>query len=338
MICPVQAETFILAPVRLYISCSHLMTEDLRSVLGIEFEAEFNTHMRYWIHEIPLPMLIELPPISLEEEELRIIHDLGRLWNFLPLRYLDDSCIQLRPRELLGQYHEKRRLIERLDALPSQLRDWDEISCLGINQLSIICHDGHEQPAPLPPPSTTRPGEYPPNESRFIRSKRLWLLDDSKSPRAESHLGLYNKRWKVIQAQSATASCPSTPPAIPWPNPSLFHRSQFNPSTEILAWKWATHAFFAEAFGLRPPFDTDEGNEAHFGFVSDHASWETVGRLKGLRRQMKLEKVRWHEDKMKAIFSPAVTTQGWAKAVWSAVIDLREIEVNGAWRPCRTER
>ena len=40
---------------------------------------------------------------------------------------------------------------------------------------------------------------------------------------------------------------------------------------------------------------------------------------------MKLEKVRWHEDKMTVTFGPAVATQERVKAVWSAVIDLRDV-------------
>jgi hypothetical protein len=59
--------------------------------------------------------------------------------------------------------------------------------------------------------------------------------------------------------------------------------------------------------------------------VSDHERRETIARLKPFRRQMKLEKVRWHEDKIKAIFGPAIATHEKVKAVWSAVIDLRDM-------------
>jgi hypothetical protein len=61
-----------------------------------------------------------------------------------------------------------------------------------------------------------------------------------------------------------------------------------------------------------------------FSFASDLERWKSVEGLKGLRRQMKLEKVRWHEDKMNAIFGPAAATQERVKAVWSAVINLRD--------------
>jgi hypothetical protein len=39
---------------------------------------------------------------------------------------------------------------------------------------------------------------------------------------------------------------------------------------------------------------------------------------------MKLEKVRWHEDKMKVLFGPPAVLNGRVKAVWSVVIDLRD--------------
>jgi hypothetical protein len=71
------------------------------------------------------------------------------------------------------------------------------------------------------------------------------------------------------------------------------HRSQFqagpnagNATTETLPWKWSTHAFFVEAFGLRPIVETDENSET--------------------------------------IFGPAAATQERVKAVWSAVINSRD--------------
>jgi hypothetical protein len=71
-------------------------------------------------------------------------------------------------------------------------------------------------------------------------------------------------------------------------------------------------------------FEVDETNEAIFGFASDEGRKDTLQNLKTLRNQMKLERVRWHEEKMKALFGPATATNERVKAVWSAVIGLRD--------------
>jgi hypothetical protein len=51
---------------------------------------------------------------------------------------------------------------------------------------------------------------------------------------------------------------------------------------------------------------------------------DKVEKLRELRSQMKLEKVRWHEDKMKVLFVPYAVLNERVKAVWSVVIDLRD--------------
>lgn len=119
--------------------------------------------------------------------------------------------------------------------------------------------------------------------------------------------------------------------AIPWLTKSPVFEGKFNVEhnldnamIETLACKWATHAFFVEAFGLHPLSRTDENNEAVLDFASEDGREETVAKLKGLRDQMKLEKVRWHEDKMKALFGPAAATSERVKAIWSVVINMKE--------------
>jgi hypothetical protein len=270
------------------------MPGDHRNFPEFEFQTEFITpaQIRYWISSEIFPVLIELPDVSPGEEELRIIHELGALWDFHPLQYLDNTCIQQALRDLSWLHDEKRRLIERLNDRPFELQVMDEIGCLDIDRLSITGLHGHEQPARQP--LTTRPGAYHLDENQSIGGKRP--LEEKKSSRAKSQLDCYNKRWKEIQAESAevsTALSPSVSPAIPWPKTSPLHRSQFqagpnagNATTETLPWKWSTHAFFVEAFGLRPIVETDENSET--------------------------------------IFGPAAATQERVKAVWSAVINSRD--------------
>lgn len=278
----------------------HSMSGDHMNFLEFEFQTEFiaPAQIRHWMSDEIFPVLIELPDISPGEEESRIIHELGALWDFHPLQYLDNTCIQLALRELSWLHDEKWRLIERLNNCPFELRVLNDIGCLDIDRLSITGLHGHEQPARQP--LTTRPGAYHLDENQSIGGNRP--LEEKKSSRAKSQLDCYNKRWKEIQAQSAevsTALSPSASPAIPWPKASPLHRNQFqagpnagNATAETLSWKWSTHAFFVEAFGLRPIVETDENNETMFSFTSDHDGWKSVERLKGLRRQMKLEKVR----------------------------------------------
>lgn len=307
------------------------MSGDHRNFPEFEFQTEFITpaQIRHWMSDEIFPVLIELLDISPGGEELRIIHELGALWD-RPHQYLDNSCIQQALRELSWLHDEKQRLIERLNNRPVELRVLDEIGCLDIDRLSITGLHGHEQPARQP--LMTHPGAYHLDENQCIGGKRP--LEGKKSSRAKSQLDSYNKRREEIQAQSAEVSSalsPSASPAIPWPRASTLHRSQYqagpnagNATMETLPWKWSTHAFFVEAFGLRPIVETDENNETMFSFASDLERWKSVEGLKGLRRQMKLEKVRWHEDKMEAIFGPAAATQERVKAVWSAVINLRD--------------
>jgi hypothetical protein len=42
-----------------------------------------------------------------------------------------------------------------------------------------------------------------------------------------------------------------------------------------------------------------------------------------LKEQLKLEKTRWHEDKLRALFGNEIAVDERAKALWSAVMDLK---------------
>lgn len=46
--------------------------------------------------------------------------------------------------------------------------------------------------------------------------------------------------------------------------------------------------------------------------------------LKALRAQLKLEKVRWHEDKLRAQFGNEVARDERSKSVWGAVMELKK--------------
>ncbi|KAE9372110.1 hypothetical protein N431DRAFT_466393 [Stipitochalara longipes BDJ] len=310
---------------------SQKISEECSNFPGQEYQGEFGlaAHFQCRMHDESLPVLIELPDMFLYEEGLRIIHDRGASREILHPRYLDNTCINQAIRELAWLHNEKRRLTEHLD-LQFQLRSCDKLGCLDIDQLFIACQNGHDEISPLP--LTARPGAHHFHKSRSIVTKPL---DENQFSRAKIELDLYNKQWEEIHAEVAEALASSSAPtllAIPWPQPSPIHTHQFqvefnelNAATESLVWKWITHALFVEAFCLRPIFKKDEKNEATLGFVSDHGRRETAARLKALRRQMKLEKVRWHEDKVKATFGPAVATHEKVKTIWSAVINLRDM-------------
>jgi len=305
----------------------HSMSEDYRGTPGLEYHS-LAAHFGQSVHDESLPMLINLPHLFLCEEGSPTARDLEARRDFR--RYFENYTNQAL-QEFSWVHGEKQRLMEHLEDLQSQLSDLSELRCLDIDELFAAEHIGYDEAARRT--LTTRPGTCNLDQNKRFAARRQ--LDEELSSRAKSQLDLYNKQWKETQAQAAEgAASPSTQASlpIPWPKASSIRTRQFQrelvgttAAPETLAWKWATHAFFVEAFGLRPVFNRDEKNEATFGLASDHGRTKTLAKLKALRRQMKVEKVRWHEDKMKAAFGLAAATHEKVKAVWGVVINLRDI-------------
>ncbi|KAF4629644.1 hypothetical protein G7Y89_g8499 [Cudoniella acicularis] len=149
---------------------------------------------------------------------------------------------------------------------------------------------------------------------------------------AEHNLALYNNSWSLLLAQSSRPHAPT--PSIPWPTkPPNFTRSalfQPNPhaprdlpSSELPSWN--ARSFFLHAFHLHPSTSQSSSGQSSFTYSdNDKEKRKKRERLQGLRRQLKMEKVRWHEDKLRAIFGDEVVSDEVVKIVWGVVIGLKE--------------
>ncbi len=91
----------------------------------------------------------------------------------------------------------------------------------------------------------------------------------------------------------------------------------------VLIHKWQTYTFFCHAFGFHPLWSNHENAENTFDFTLDGLAQEKGRNLKDLRSQLKLEKIRWHEGKMKALCGEEVIGDERVKAAWSALIDMK---------------
>lgn len=159
------------------------------------------------------------------------------------------------------------------------------------------------------------------------------------------HLEKYNQKWKdLLQSSSNTNSRPSQG-QLPWPTPSpTFSRTSLlhphpssslpSPATPSQLSKWTVHQFFCHAFGLvpvsHPNTNTNQNTQAHaFGFSfpdsnnSNRNTAEKIRCLEGLRKQLKMEMVRWHEDKLRLLVGEEGARDEMVKVVWAAVLELR---------------
>ncbi|KUJ08560.1 uncharacterized protein LY89DRAFT_788922 [Mollisia scopiformis] len=175
----------------------------------------------------------------------------------------------------------------------------------------------HTQSAPPPPP--LRPHFVDPNHIplRNLAFEQTTKSQDDHPPSVDSkaQLDRYNKWWTDAQAKTSTTPAvldgvlrflPSTPPS-----------PQSEPD-----WRWAAHKFFCLAFNLQPLSIPQQDTSDFLTFTAPPTQATT--NLRALRAQLKLEKVRWHEDKLRSLFGDAVARDERSKSVWSAVIGLKE--------------
>ena len=167
--------------------------------------------------------------------------------------------------------------------------------------------------------------QIPPHHSRqetgpVASDIKLVFIEASKK------LELYNTRWTTIQQCTAV----SLPPSIPWPSqaPSFSREDLLAIDMQIglppeHRPKYTAHRFFCHAFGLHPVWDFQDDSSFGIGAIAREATSTTVQKMNGLKSQLKLEKVRWHEDKMKAVFGPGIASDECVKEVWSVVINLK---------------
>lgn len=167
---------------------------------------------------------------------------------------------------------------------------------------------------------------------RHFRQEPGPVASDTKLVFAEAskQIELYNTRWTAIQQRTATSPTPS----IPWPSqaPSFSREGLLKADMQTRLPpehrpKYTVHRFFCHAFGLHPLWDFQDDCSFGIGCTAREAKSTSIEKMNGLKSQLKLEKVRWHEDKMKAVFGPGVASDECVKEVWSVVISLKgEVE------------
>ncbi|PMD13952.1 hypothetical protein NA56DRAFT_694488 [Hyaloscypha hepaticicola] len=296
----------------------HDVFEYEENFLVIEPQRSFALHA-YSRHRLAgqnPPLFIEPSFFDLEQIRARVIDGLGAYWDRPLLLYLNGAGQEQAPEGCMWLPGQRQRLLEQLNYLSLQLRGLDKVDYLDIDDVSLAGDSVHGQ-------ATLRPSKPSPDAID---------LDVNDLSNAKTQLDLYNKRWKEIPAQFAKPST-ALSPSIPWPELSPTHNNSFrthlkvrDKTTPTLVWKWATYSFFVSAFGFRSLFERDANDEVRFVFTSEcgDGTKDQVAKLRALRSQMKLEKVRWHEDKMKVLFNPSAVLNERVKAVWSVVIDLRD--------------
>lgn len=148
-------------------------------------------------------------------------------------------------------------------------------------------------------------------------------LDDNPIPmhQAKRLLASYNQRWAAIIA-ARRQDQHSHGPQIPWPVPSPNHSIRSLRTARInhkkldgrKACAWNTYRMFCYSFGFQPAY-----NNAGIDIISAGSSSD----LRGLKEQLKLEKFRWHEDRLRSVFGYELSRHESVKAVWGAIQDMR---------------
>ncbi|CZR53873.1 uncharacterized protein PAC_03755 [Phialocephala subalpina] len=155
--------------------------------------------------------------------------------------------------------------------------------------------------------------------------RRRRNVEHPQNAEAKAKLDRYNKWW--IDAQSRSSSTKPILDLIPFLSPSNPPNSRESDSG--YDWKWAAHEFFCLAFKLEPKavFQLDTSPRLTLKPHPSSTPNSTIQSLHKLRAQLKLEKVRWHEDKLRSLFGDEIARDERSKQVWSAVIGLKgEVE------------
>ena len=275
--------------------------------------------------------------------ELSVLQELqGPLLRFreaIRLGYWDsqfDLCIMaVEEHDRLAAY--RWRLLERLEAVRYEMRSldgWDE--GLDMDHLSLEEEDEHfqslESGAPHCHWHQRFHAEQCASSSDFRRDQEI---EEEARVRMEAKAQLeeYNKCWEMILSQPANAASSSTALARPLsiPYPVLSDTSPASsPSPLSLTSStqaWQTHTFFCHAFNLTPYLEAPPADSPLSppkpAFYASGSPESQIGDLMGLRKQLKMEKVRWYEDRLRAVFGDAAAREDRAKAVWGVVVELK---------------
>ncbi|KAG4444260.1 hypothetical protein IFR05_000235 [Cadophora sp. M221] len=268
--------------------------------------------------------------------ELSVLHELeGPLLRFLDatrIQYLDGSnelrVLAVEEYDRLRAY--RRMLLERLKEVEYEMDEG-----LYMDRLSLEEDEQRNRP-------------HDPNEAQ-CHWHHSFHSDENASPlefeehvemeevrkarrEARTQLEEYNRHWAEILSRPPSTS-PSTSTAlarpISIPYPSVLNSSSSSEIHEMTSASqaWASHTFFCHAFNLSPYLEPPPPNSPHsppqLAFSISGSQETQIRDLTGLRNQLKMEKVRWHEDRLKTVFGAAAAREETAKAVWGVVIDLK---------------
>jgi hypothetical protein len=227
---------------------------------------------------------------------------------------------------------QERILVDQLDSLEKHIQEVDDVDALPQSQL--LDDEGW----------SNRTESFEDPTSIKLQTLRLTSWDGVglSAAKAKVQLDLYNKKWHNIDVIQAPESIsvpvsPRTAQRIPWPLilpetlGKALHRNERTESSmkSYLNFGWNAHELFCLAFDFIPSWNNQEGSDAVFNFVS-YDDENRTRNLKGLREQLKLEKVRWHEDKVKKLFGEEAVKDERVKAVWKVVMDLKS-RVGVSW-------
>jgi hypothetical protein len=256
------------------------------------------------------------------EDELEVIRYMQSHEVFAALETFPQNmktCIIHKNTQLVEQ---ERILVDQLDSLERHIQEVDDVYALPQSQL--LDDEGW---------SSHSEGEDP--TSIELQSLRLSSWDESRisAAKAKVQLDLYNKKWhdiQVIKPPAWASVRPKTAQQIPWPLVlsetlgKVLHRNGGPESStkSYLNFGWNAHELFCLAFDFIPSWNNQEGPDAVFNFVS-YDNENRTRNLKALREQLKLEKVRWHEDKVKKLFGEQAVKDERVIAVWKVVMDLK---------------
>ncbi|KAH9218564.1 hypothetical protein DL95DRAFT_405607 [Leptodontidium sp. 2 PMI_412] len=159
-------------------------------------------------------------------------------------------------------------------------------------------------------------------------------MDEVRKARREATTQLegYNRSWAEILSRPprtslSTSTALARPISIPYPSVLNSSSSPETPETETTSQAWASHAFFCHAFNLNPYLEPPPPNSPlsppQPAFSTSGSRESQIRDLTGLTNQLKMEKVRWHEDRLTSVFGAVAAREERAKTVWGVVIDLK---------------
>ena len=274
---------------------------------------------------------VKTDPTSLEAEHIRIIQELSEVQELQRL-HSNNMLGKNAMRELAILKARESRLLRWLEDIRLKLESFEEDDAKRHSFFDVdIEFDRYIK-------SETSSTHNIPSYFFFESASTDTLRGHSMPVNdAKEQLEAYNRKWEDIKSSSPGSASPSTPPQIPWPIiTSNFTRGSLilpvdndhrrnNSLDEQENVKWRAFTFFSYAFGLQPMWysSQDSSDEYSFTFPGEDSPNDKRRKLKGLRSQLKLEKLRWHEDKLKALFGSGVAKDEKAKAVCNAVMNLK---------------